>query len=75
MHYELRSWYEDRDCLYTDDPRVRDLATRSTELQVVSAYFRSRQARQPFAWDIVGAPEVLAGISRQFRATPSARRR
>ena len=53
MKYELRSWYEDRSCLYTDDPRVKDLAVLSPDLTVVSSYFKTTRAQQPFAWDIV----------------------
>jgi hypothetical protein len=66
MEYELRSWYEDRACLYTDDPRVKDLAVLSPDLTVVSTYFKSAQAAQPFAWDIVGSSDVLAGVSSRF---------
>ncbi|HEX6507577.1 MAG TPA: hypothetical protein VF221_08095 [Chloroflexota bacterium] len=77
MKYELRGWYEDGCCLYTDDPRVKDLAARSRDLTIVSTYFRSAGAHQPFAWDIVGAKEVLADISQRFTslARPRSRRR
>jgi hypothetical protein len=76
MKYELRSWYEDRSCLYTDDPRVKDLAVLSPDLTVVSSYFKTRGARQPFAWDIVGASDVLGGIFQRFsrHAVPSGKR-
>jgi hypothetical protein len=66
MKYELRSWYEDRSCLYTDDPRVKDLAVLSPDLTVVSTYFKTSRAQQPFAWDIVGAPEVVSGVFQRF---------
>lgn len=66
MKYEVRSWYEDRSCLYTDDPRVKDLAVLSPDLTVVSAYFKTAAARQPFAWDIVGAADVVRGVFQRF---------
>ena len=66
MKYELRTWYEDRSCLYTDDPRVKDLAVLSPDLTVVSTYFKTPQAKQPFAWDIVGSPDVLGGVFQRF---------
>jgi hypothetical protein len=66
MKYELRSWYEDRSCLYTDDPRVKDLAVLSPDLMVVSSYFKTTRAQQPFAWDIVGASDVVSGIFQRF---------
>lgn len=66
MKYELRSWYEDRSCLYTDDPRVKDLAVLSSDLTVVSAYFKTSRAQQPFAWDIVGASDVVSGVFQRF---------
>lgn len=66
MKYELRSWYDDRSCLYTDDPRVKDLAVLSSDLTVVSSYFKTSRAHQPFAWDIVGATEVVGGVFERF---------
>ncbi len=66
MKYELRSWYEDRACLYTDDPRVKDLAVLSPDLTVVSTYFKTLRSPQPFAWDIVGASDVLSGVFQRF---------
>jgi hypothetical protein len=66
MKYELRSWYEHRSCLYTDDPRVKDLAVQSPDLTVVSTYFKTSRAQQPFAWDIVGASEVVTGVFQRF---------
>lgn len=76
MKYELRSWYEDRSCLYTDDPRVKDLAVLSPDLTVVSSYFKTTRAQQPFAWDIVGTTDVVGGIFQRFsrRAIPAGRR-
>lgn len=76
MKYELRSWYEDGSCLYTDDPRVKDLAVLSPELRVVSTYFKTPRAPQPFAWDIIGAPDVVSGVFQRFsgKMQPARRR-
>ena len=75
MKYELRSWYEDRSCLYTDDPRVKDLAVLSPDLTVVSSYFKTTRAQQPFAWDIVGAADGVGGIFQRFSSHASQSRR
>jgi hypothetical protein len=69
LDYELRGWYEDHGCLYTNDRRVKDLALGSADLTVVARYFKSIREYQPFAWDIVGPRTVLAGISKQFAST------
>lgn len=66
MVYELRTWFDKRTCLYTDDRRVKDLALATPDLQVIASYFRTPKDQQPFAWDIVGQPEVLAGIAHRF---------
>lgn len=66
MVYELRKWFDDGECLYTDDRRVKDLAIRTPDLRIVGTYFDSRSALQPFAWDIVGDPRALAGIAGRF---------
>lgn len=66
MVYELRKWFDDGECLYTDDRRVKDLAIRTPDLRIVGTYFRSTSERQPFAWDIVGDPQALAGIAGRF---------
>ncbi len=71
LKYELRSWYENHTCLYTDDPRVKDLAVLSPDLTIVSTYFKNRSAPLPFAWDIVGNREVLAGVSSRFSTRSS----
>ena len=68
MVYELRKWYEDSECLYTDDQRVKDLAIRSPELRVVGTYFRSGRDVRPFAWDIVGHRSALENIAQTFTA-------
>jgi hypothetical protein len=75
MVYELRSWFDNCVCLYTDDPRVKDLAARSPELQVATAYFRRSRDLQPFAWDIVGRSELLEDIAGRFSSRAGARRR
>ena len=66
MVYELRRWFDQFDCLYTDDQRVRDMALRSPDLQIAARYFRAVDERQPFAWDIVGPPDRLAVIATTF---------
>jgi hypothetical protein len=72
MVYELRKWFDDGECLYTDDRRVKDLAVRTPDLRIVGTYFRSTSDRQPFAWDIVGDRKALAGIAGRFnRRTPT----
>jgi hypothetical protein len=73
MVYELRKWFDDGDCLYTDDRRVKDLAIQSPNLRVVGTYFRSVADRQPFAWDIVGDPQALAGIAGRFQSRARSR--
>jgi len=70
--YEVRKWFDDCDCLYTDDRRVKDLAIQTGELQIVGTYFKSTREHQPFAWDIVGPHNLVSGLSKQFSA---ARRR
>ncbi len=75
MVYELRRWFDDADCLYTDDQRVKDLALRSPELRVIGTYFRTVGEKRPFAWDIVGRRDELAYIARTFEAGPAARTR
>lgn len=75
MVYELRRWFNDADCLYTDDQRVKDLALRSPELRVIGSYFRTPTERRPFAWDIVGSRNELADIARSFRAGTSGRQK
>jgi hypothetical protein len=63
MVYEVRSWFDNFDCLYTDDPRLKELAIRSPELRIAARYYRTTSETEPFAWDIVGEPAVLAGIA------------
>jgi hypothetical protein len=75
MEYELRDWFEECGCLYTNDQRVKDLAVQSGDLSVVARYFKSPSELQPFAWDIVGPRPVLSGISRQFTASSRRSRR
>jgi len=70
--YEVRKWFDDCDCLYTDDRRVKDLAIQTGELQIVGTYFKSTREHQPFAWDIVGPHNLVSSLSKQFSA---ARRR
>ena len=67
MVYELRPWFEDDDCLYTDDPRLKDMAVQSPGLHVTASYFRTPADRVPFAWDIVGEHGVLAEIAGRFQ--------
>jgi hypothetical protein len=66
MVYELRAWFDNRSCLYTDDRRIKDLALRSPDLQIIATYFRNAADHQPFAWDIVGQPEILTVIAHRF---------
>ncbi len=73
MVYELRKWFDDGECLYTDDRRVKDLAVQTPDLRIVGTYFRSPAAHQPFAWDIVGDRKALAGIAGRFRARAQTR--
>jgi hypothetical protein len=73
--YELRRWFNDADCLYTDDRRVKDLALRSPDLRVIATYFRTPAESRPFAWDIVGAREELASLARSFQRSASTHRR
>jgi hypothetical protein len=65
--YELRKWYGDLECLYTDDRRVKDLALREPNLQIIASYFRTPAELQPFAWDIVGPRDSIAPIAGQFK--------
>jgi hypothetical protein len=39
---------------------------RSPDLQIAGRYFRAVDERHPFAWDIVGPREKLAGIAATF---------
>lgn len=66
MVYELRKWFDDSECLFTDDQRVKELAVRSPRLRVTSRYFRGPDERHPFAWDIVGDRQALADIAGSF---------
>ncbi len=63
MIYEIRPWFDNRECLYTDDPRLKDLAIQSPELQIASTYYRTLRESEPFAWDIVGERSLLASIA------------
>jgi hypothetical protein len=75
LDYELRDWYENRTCLYTDDVRVKDLVMSSSDLTIiVGRYFKSPRDLQPFAWDIIGPRHLLAGISKRFASTAVSRR-
>lgn len=67
MVYELRTWFDNFDCMYTDDPRLKELAIRSPELRIAARYYRTTNDAEPFAWDIVGEPDVLAGIAAGLR--------
>jgi len=67
MVYEVRSWFDNFDCLYTDDARLKELAIRSPELRIAARYYRTTGETEPFAWDIVGEPDVLAGIAAGLR--------
>ncbi len=71
MEYEIRKWSDELDCLYTDDRRLRDMAARSGEMTIVSSYFRTARASQPFAWDILGPPRSLGPLARQFARGPA----
>jgi hypothetical protein len=75
--YELRKWYGDLECLYTDDRRVKDLALREPGLEIIASYFKTPAELQPFAWDIIGPHEFIAPIAGQFkqRARTSSMRR
>ena len=77
MVYELRPWFDELTCLFTDDQRVKDLAVQSPELRVAAAYFRRADEIQPFAWDIVGPRAVLEDIAARFgaRSGPRSSRR
>lgn len=66
MIYEIRDWADGQGCLYTDDRRVRDMAVQSSELRIIGRYFRSAQDRQPFAWDIVGRPDIVGSLAARF---------
>lgn len=67
MIYEIRQWSEDEACLYTDDWRLKELAIRRPELRSTARYFRTRAAREPFAWDIVGPRTALLPLAGTFR--------
>jgi hypothetical protein len=77
MIYELRKWHDELECLYTDDRRVKDIAIRDPDLQIIASYFRTPSELQPFAWDIVGPRDSIAPIAGQFkqRARASSMRR
>jgi hypothetical protein len=62
MVYELRKWFDNYACLYTDDARVKEVAGKSPQLAIAASYFRGMREQQPFAWDIVGRPDDLAGL-------------
>lgn len=66
MVYELREWFNNDQCLYTDDSRVKDLAVLSSGLRIASVYFKDAASRQPFAWDIVGDKRALGDVARRF---------
>lgn len=66
MEYELRTWSEEDDCLYTDDQRIKDLAIKSGDMRIVARYFRTSSERQPFAWDIIGKRDVMTGIASRY---------
>ena len=72
MVYEVRSWFDNFDCMYTDDPRLKELAIRSPELRIAARYYRTPSESEPFAWDIVGEPGVLAGIAAGLRKRKAA---
>jgi hypothetical protein len=72
--YELRPWSDNAHCLYTDDVRVKELVARSRKLRIVGTYFRTHQETTPFAWDIVGKRDDLAGITRRLGQSPRAGR-
>lgn len=74
MVYEVRDWFGDRKCLYTDDPQVKDIALKSRNLAIAAAYFRTLHESQAFAWDIVGRPDALAGVVTDCRRRRSRRR-
>lgn len=69
MVYEVRKWFDDSDCLYTDDSRVKDLALGSADLHIVATYFRTTKAQQPFAWDIVGKRDLVKEIAARFQSS------
>lgn len=64
--YEVRDWFDNCTCLYTDDRRIKDMAVTTPDLKVATSYFRNPQDHQAFAWDIVGAHDVLTGIATRF---------
>jgi len=66
MVYEVRKWFDDDECLYTDDRRVKDLAILAPDLRIVGRYFRATNESQPFAWDIVGRADALEAIAKRF---------
>ncbi len=71
---EVRSWFTGEQCLYTDDPRIKDIAAGSSQLRISSRYFRNQSAKQPFAWDIVGPQGAIAPIVRTFSRPQKVRR-
>jgi hypothetical protein len=68
MLYEIRRWSDEIDCLYTDDPRVKDLAVTQPGLKVSALYFRALGESRPFAWDILGSSEAVKRIAGSFAA-------
>lgn len=73
--YELRPWFGTWHCLYTDDPNLKDFAVRSPDLHIATSYFRGKGDTNPFAWDIVGRPELVAEVAGRFSSRRGARRR
>ncbi|GAC1324424.1 MAG: hypothetical protein NVS2B16_30030 [Chloroflexota bacterium] len=59
--------------MYTDDQRIKDLAISSGDMRIVARYFRTPAERQPFAWDITGRRDVLAGIATRYARGKPAR--
>ena len=72
MIYELRRWYGDFECLYTDDRRIKDIALQNPELQITATYFKTPSELQPFAWDIIGPRDSIEPIAGRFKQRASA---
>jgi hypothetical protein len=66
MVYELRKWFGDEYCLFTDDPRLRDYVVRQREVRIVGRYFKDLGTRIPIAWDICGERATLVELARRF---------
>jgi hypothetical protein len=60
--YEIRKWFDDHVCLYTDDTRVSEVAGQRPDVVIAATYFRDRRDQQAFAWDIVGRRDVVTGL-------------